>query len=273
MSQPENQLPGPSPTYGAPLPPPEQAPEEPARLGPLSRLTGTLLSPGETFADINRKPTWLVATLIAIVIGISGNLFFNWRAKPDWNSMLRRVVQKRVDRVGGQMPSDDQLALQSTIQRYIFTFSPVLKPIKFLIIAGFLALGLMLMQAQATFKGILSVVAWSDGATEIVSRVVQAATLLVRDSESLQGIDPSKPGSWSATSLAAFLSSGASTFLQTIAASFEVFTIWFLILVVIGLVAISRSRKVTTGKTGVLVFGLWIVLVLAGAGLASAFGG
>lgn len=272
MSEPETPTTEPPPGYGAP-PKNEPAVEEQARLGPWARLTGTLFSPGETFKDIDRKPTWLVATLIAIVIGIAGNSFFEWRAKPDWNSTIRRVNQKRADRTGGQMPPDSAIDLQAKIQQYSFTFSSVFKPVKYLIIAGLFALGLMLMQAQATFKKILSVVAWSDCATEIVGRVVQAASLSVRDAESLQGLDPSKPANFSATSLAVFLPESASTFLQAIAASFEVFTIWFLIIVGMGLVLISRSRKITIGKTSVMVFGYWVVLVLIGAGLASMFGG
>ncbi|HEU4389707.1 MAG TPA: hypothetical protein VFV34_18020, partial [Blastocatellia bacterium] len=31
--------------------------EEPAKLGPLQRLTGVIFSPGETFADMKRKPS------------------------------------------------------------------------------------------------------------------------------------------------------------------------------------------------------------------------
>ena len=55
MSEPENKLPE-TPDYAAPQTIEQPPVEEPARLGPLGRLTGTLMSPGETFADVNRKP-------------------------------------------------------------------------------------------------------------------------------------------------------------------------------------------------------------------------
>ena len=47
MSQPEDQMPDATPTYGAPHQQDQPRVEEPARLGPFARLTGTLLSPGE----------------------------------------------------------------------------------------------------------------------------------------------------------------------------------------------------------------------------------
>ena len=253
------------PTHGTAV-----APEEPARLGPLQRLVGVLFSPGETFTDINRKPTWLIATIIAIIFGIAGSVAFEMRTQPDWKGMIERAMRAQADRSGGQMPPQNIIDVQARVQRYFFMFSPVFKPVKYLIIAGCLALGMLLMQTATTFKRILSVVAWTDAGTEIVDRIVKTASLMVRDAESLKGLDPSKPWTVSATNLAAFLPE-SSTFITILFASIEVFVIWFLILLTMGLVKISGSKKFTTGKAGFLVFGLYVVVVVISAGAAAMF--
>jgi hypothetical protein len=273
MSQPQGHMQHETPAADTPQDQAQAPAQEPARLGPIQRLTGILFSPGETFQDINRKPTWIVPTLIAIVIAVAGNLFFDWRANPDWEGMVRREIKKQADRSGREMPPDNVIRMQASMQRYFAVYGSALKPVKYLIIAGVFALGLMFMQAQTTFRKILSVVAWSDCGTELVDRIVKAASLMVRSPESLQGIDPSKPGTISATNPAFLLPENAPVFLQVIAASIDLFVIWFLILLTIGLVVISGSRRVTKAKTGILVFVPYIILVLIFAGVAAAFSG
>jgi hypothetical protein len=64
-----------------------------------------------------------------------------------------------------------------------------------------------------------------------------------------------------------------SAIIKTVAGSIDIFTIWFLILVTIGLAAIAGSKKITTGKTATVVFGFWVVYVLLKVGWAAVFGG
>jgi hypothetical protein len=51
-----------------------------------------------------------------------------------------------------------------------------------------------------------------------------------------------------------------------------VFNIWAALLLTAGLAAIGGTRKMTKGKTGVLVFGLWGLWVVIRVGIAVAFG-
>ncbi len=48
--------------------PGEQEPE--AKISAMGRVTGVLFSPGETFADIVRKPSWLAPIAIMMVLSI-----------------------------------------------------------------------------------------------------------------------------------------------------------------------------------------------------------
>ena len=275
MSEPVDQLPVSSPSYGA-SPPPDQTPvEEPARLGPLARLTGTLLSPGETFADVSRKPTWIAPMIIAILTVLAATLFFQWRVHPDWDSIFRTQIQKRLQSTN-QSLTEEQMQQQLSISKTIAKFSPIIAavftPIIYVILAGIFALGLMFIQAKTTFKKILSVVAWSSAAISIVATVVMMASLMIRDQESLRSIDPTQASGIVPTNVAAFLPSGTSAVIKAVAGSLDIFTIWTLILLTIGFAAIAGSRKITTRKTATVVFGFWVIFVLIKVVWAAAFG-
>lgn len=265
MSQPKDQSPETTPSYAAPQQHHQTPAEEPARLGPLARLTGTLLSPGETFADINRKPTWIAPMIIAILTVLASTLFFQWRVNPDWDSIMRNQIKKRMEK-SNQSLTEEQMEQQVAFAKGIAKFSPIIgavfTPIFYVVLAGIFALGLMFIQAKTTFKKILSVVAWSSAATGIVATLVTMASLMVRDQESLRSMDPTQSGGIVPSNLAAFLPSDTSAVILAVAGSLDIFTIWILILLIIGFASIAGSRKITTGKTASVVFGFWAVFVL-----------
>jgi hypothetical protein len=276
MSEIENQTPEPSPLSGAPPHRDDQAiVEEPARLGPLSRLTGTLLSPGETFVDVNRKPTWLAPMIIAVVTVVAASFFFTWRVHPNWEEITRTQIKKRMEK-SNQSLTEEQIQQQVNIGKTIAKFYPLIgaafTPVIYLIVAGIFALGMMLIQAKTTFKKILSVVSWTFAAMGILSTIVMMASLMVRDEEGLRNIDPTQPSGIVPTNLAVFLASDASPVIKAIAGSLDVFSIWILILLSIGFAAIAGSRKITTGKAATVVFGFWLVFVVIKVGWAAMFG-
>lgn len=275
MNQPDTTTEPGIPEYGAPTPQDVPIVQEPARLGPIQRLGGTLFSPGETFEDINRKPTWIAPMLIAILMVLANTLFFQWRVNPDWDQIMISETRKRVQK-SGQTVSEDQIRQQAAIGATFAKFAPLLgvifTPIIYVVLAGIFALGLMFIQAKTTFKKVLSVVAWSSAATGIVGLLVTVAVLLVRDPAEIRNLNPSEFGSIVPSNIGAFLSSDTAAAIRSIASSIDVFTLWWLILLSIGFAAIAGSRKITSSKTGAMVFGFWLVFVLLKVGWATAFG-
>jgi hypothetical protein len=273
MSEPKSQLQSGAPAYGAPQSHEQQTVEEPARLGPLQRLGGTLFSPGETFEDVNRKPTFIVPIIIAMVVAVASTTFFDWRVKPDWDQIMRTQIKKRTEK-SGQSLTPDQIETQVNVGKTVAKFMPLIQivatPIVYVILAGIFALGMMLIQAKTTFKKILSVVAWTSAATGIVVAIVGVAVLMVRDPSELRTLDPSQFGSIAPTNIGAFLASDAAAALRALATSIDVFTIWWLILLSIGFAAIAGSKKITSSKTGTIVFGffaIWVVIKVAWAAM------
>ena len=275
MSQLENQVPD-TAIYGAPHQQDQPRVVEPARLGPFARLTGALFSPGETFEDVNRKPTWIAPMIIAICTVIASTFFFQWRVNPDWDSIMRNRIKKQME-ARNQSLTEEQMQQQVSFAKGIAKFSPIIAavvtPLFYVILAGVFALGLMFIQAKTTFKKILSVVAWSSAATGIVATIVTMASLMVRNEEGLRSIDPTDAAGVVPSNVAAFLPSDMPAVIKTVAGSLDIFSIWTLILLTIGFAAIAGSRKITTGKTATVVFGFWVVYVLLKVGWTAAFGG
>ena len=125
MSEIENQVQSEAPSYGVPRAQDQTPPEEPARLGPHQRLVGVMFSPGETFADINRKPTWIAPVIIAVLTVVASTIFFSWWANPNWDQILRPQVKKRIER-GGQTATEDQIRQGVEIGKTFAKFTPVI---------------------------------------------------------------------------------------------------------------------------------------------------
>jgi hypothetical protein len=69
----------------------EQVTVQPAAGNPIARFLGVLMSPGETFADVARRPAWLVPLLIYFVFLAAGFSVYSMRA--DWVEIVTSQVE------------------------------------------------------------------------------------------------------------------------------------------------------------------------------------
>jgi len=262
---------------GDSIPSASQSPQEgSARIGNISRLVGMFLSPGETFAEVKRRPNYVAPLMLLVIAVLIGSTFFTWRVKPDLSQIIRNRITQR-DTAANRVTPPEQVERQVAIGKSIAYFSPVISivgaPAACFALAGIISLGLTLLRAQTAFRKILSVIAWSAAATRIVATLALIAVLMVRDQESLSDIDPTQSTGIVLTNLSVLLSSGTSAPIKSLAASMDIFTIWFLILITIGIATVVEAREVTMGKIGALVFGLWGIWVIVKVSLAVVAGG
>lgn len=276
MENPENQTEASAPIYGAPNNQQQEVIEEPARMGAGARFIGTIMSPGETFADVNRKPDWIVPLIILTLLTVATTFIVTWKVKPDMEKITRDAIRKQVEKSGGQMPSEDviqsQIKLQKTISKFTPAFAVVGVTIWMLILSGIYALGMVLMQAKTSYKKIFSVVLWTSAVVSLVYNIVFMASLMVKDEESLRAIDIRNPTATIPTNVGAFLDSGTSPVIKALAGSIDVFSIWNIVLLAIGFAAIAGSKKIKSSKTGAMVVAVWVIGVLVKAAFASFFG-
>src|SRR6185369_17268385 len=103
-------------------------------------------------------------------------------------------------------------------------------------------------------------------ATALVQTLVFIAVVMVQDQETLNAIDPTKGVNIVPSNLGAVLPTETSATVMAFASSLDIFSIWYLVLLAIGLAAIAGNRKITPKKTGAIVFGVWLVFVLVKVG-------
>lgn len=233
-------------------------------LGPVGRLAGIYFTPTDVFADIDRRPTWLVPVLISIVIAVGFSLYFQMRVHVDYEQLIRQQMEERAARSGSQL-SEEQIHQSISwgvkFAKWAAPLAAVFLPAILLVLAGVLFFAFQMAQAETTFKKAFSVVAWAYAGRTLVEYALNVIVITVNP----QAVDPSHAQDITMTNLGAFFSAKQiPPALHSFLSSVDLFTLWLLILLIIGFKAISK--KFTTGKSATIVVGLWLLYVLIKVG-------
>ena len=241
-------------------------PQEVIDTNPFNRMIGVTFSPGETFASINLKPTWLMPIVFIILISSAFGIFSARTLSAGYETFSRKALQKQSEKSGQDLAKPDVIRKVKLFYQGLAIGGPIfIIPIVFLVIAGILALGMMLMDARTTFKKIFSVVAWCMLPTSIIQYIVMTASLLVRDSESLALINPFQPETFAVTNLSEVLGGSTQGFIHSLLGSLDIFSFWYLFLLILGLKAISSAKRITQGTIAGFVIPVWVFFVLVKA--------
>ena len=156
----------------------------------------------------------------------------------------------------------DKVLANANKFKYVgLAFGAVATPVVFLILGLVFWLGVKLMGSDTGFMRVLSTVshAFLPAAVVggiIVSILASRAGMLTADA--VQGLVKSNLG--------AFLPDSASPVLHTLAGSIDVFTLWSLVLVAMGLAIVARIKQ---ARATILVGGLWLVYVAGHVGIVA----
>jgi hypothetical protein len=229
-----------------------------------SRLLGVFFEPGRTFADIAERPRWLVPLLIGILSSVL--LIYLFSRHVGWVSTLERAMDN--NRFVQQLPPeqrqkafDQQLPLMP-----VFSYLAAILgfPIILLVAAG-LATGIIrgLLGTPIRFVQAFTAMAYA-----FLPRVIYAGLsisvmfLKNPDEFDLQNAFASNPG--------AFMDpQKSSRFLYTVASQLDVFSIWVMLLMAVGLRA-AGGKRLSFGGALFAVALPWAVWVLVRGGLAAA---
>jgi hypothetical protein len=229
-----------------------------------SRLLGVFFEPGKTFADIAERPRWLVPLLIGILSAVLLIYLFNRHV--GWESSLERAMDN--NRFVQQLtPEQRQIAFDRQLRLMpVFSYLGAILgfPITLLLAAG-LATGIIrgLLGTPIRFVQAFAAMAYA-----FLPRVIYAGLsisvmfLKNPDEFDLQNGFASNPG--------AFMDpQKSSRFLYTVASQLDVFSIWVILLVAVGLKAAGGKRLSFGGALFAVVLP-WAVYVLVRGGLAAA---
>jgi hypothetical protein len=221
------------------------------------RMAGVFHSPGDTFADVARRPDFIAPLVAGVMTAVA--VTESMLAKIGMENILRMSVQqsKRSPMSPEQM---EQAAKWGGMITHITGFVAV--PVVLLIVAG---VGLLIVNtifgARTNFKTAFSVTCYAN-LVSLIGGAMGLAMIFLGDPEhfNVQNPIPSNIGF--------FLNPlETSKPLVSLASSVDIFTLWFMALLGIGFSA-AMERKVKAGVIFASFFGVWLVWVLAKAGLA-----
>ncbi|MBI3484771.1 MAG: hypothetical protein HY012_06420 [Acidobacteria bacterium] len=238
----------------SPVPPaPPQAPQ--AKLSAMQRIIGVFTSPGETFADIARAPSWVIPVVLLTVLSLVVCAVMMKRV--DWNDFLEKQMSKsaRFEQLSSEQKAQ-QLSIASKIIPYQVYGIGLLGSIAGAAIIGGVYLGAfnLFLSAGIKFKTAFGITAHA----MLVGLVSSPLLIIVMFLKPFGDVDPEH---LLASNVGEFLSSETPKWLLKLTGSLDIFSIWMLALLAIGFAA-ANPRKISKGGAFGVVFGVWAVFVL-----------
>jgi hypothetical protein len=239
---------------------------EPAGMGEFSRLTGVFFEPGKTFADIAERPRFWVPLILMIVASLAFTITLSQRI--GWDRVVRQQLESRM----ATMTDQQREAVAKTMDMQVkmasifgYVGGVVAVPLSYLIVGGIL-LGIVrgIMSAPVRFKQAFAVMCYAS-LPGLIFTVLAIAVMFLKNPDDFNLRNPLvfNPG--------AFMDpQSTSKFLYSVACSLDLFTIWTILLLAVGLKA-AGGKKLSFGGSLTAVALPWAVLVLVRASLAGMF--
>ena len=237
------------------------SPLEPAPISPMGRLTGVFFSPKETFADIARRPSWILPIVLLSILGLG--VAYTMNKKIDWESYLRSQAEKS-PRFANLTEAQAEQALAPQVKwtpRTVYVFGP-LRNVCIVLVVSLIYWG-ALASSGVRFNQSFAITAFAQ-----MPHVI--ASILVIITLSLRAYGESTPENMLPSHLGAFMSSDAPRWQTSLGTSVELFDLYSNFLAALGLTMVN-PKKISLTKALVVVFGAWLLWVLIKVGGAAAF--
>jgi hypothetical protein len=244
---------------------PLQPSQEPAPLSQGQRVVNTFFAPSKTFADLRRSASWWLPFLISAIVSMM--FVYAVDQKVGFRKAMEnqiRVQPKQAARMD-RLPADqrEKVMQQQTAFWRVFSFaSPLIGLLFYLIIAAVLfATFKFAASADLRFKTMYALVVFAWLPAIFVSVLAIVSLLAGVSSDGFLMQNPA------ATNLGIIVDPPSSPVLYSLLSSVDVFTIWSLILMAIGVTCISKVKRGTAFVVVLGWYGLWVLIKL---GLAAA---
>jgi len=242
-------------------------PGEAAGLTQMERVADAYVAPTKLFDDIRRSASWWLPFLLGIIV----SFFFVYSV--DRQIGFEQVAQANINRNAQQeqrmstMPEAQREQAMHTIAKVtrVISYSyPILTLIFALIAAGILMMSFNFgLGGKGTFQQYFAV--WFYAGLPYLIKYILAAVAIFAGA-SAQQFDMRNPVG---TNIGWYLSSDTSLWVRTLLSSVDIFTIWVLVLLVLGCATIARVKR---SSAAFVVVGWWLLIVL-GSTIVAAFQG
>jgi hypothetical protein len=248
------------------IPPPSIEPG----LGEPKRITGMFYQPSVTFADVRLRPRWwspfILMSIFSMIFVLTVDKKIGFTQVQA--NMYGNMSEKQKDRIE-QLPPDQRERQRSIMQKSL-KYGSYAAPVFFLIAAAIIALILMAvfnfgLAAEVTFSQSLAIVlySWIPGLIKTVLAIILVVAGMNPENFNFENPVATNPGMMT--------SPGDHPALYRLLLSFDVFTIWAVILMGIGFAVVS-PKKLKTGTAVGTVFALYAFARLIAVGWAAVMG-
>ena len=234
-------------------------------LSQIERVFDTYVAPTKTFIDIRRNASWWLPFILGVIVGLSFAYSIDRQIGFDQvaQANVNRSAQTQ-ERMSGLSDTQREQTLHTiaTVTRITSYAYPIVVLIIALISAGVLMASFNLgLGAQATYKQYLAV--WFYAGLPFLIKYIVAAIAIFAGASAEQFDIQNPVGS----NIGYYLSSDVPLWLRTALSSVDVFTIWVVILLIVGCAAVARVKR---SSAAFIVVGWWVLIIL-GSTAAAAF--
>lgn len=200
---------------------------EVTKMNGLSRLIGIIVSPTKTFEAIRQKPAIWIPMLVLLLVP-AAYYFFMW----DYLAPAMIITLEEQAAMYGTEVTPDMMDLQMNIAKYSTYATGIGFIIVNLISAVYYLIANSIANGDAKYKHLLSM--------SLYISMIGLLSLLVSAITTILGMDPTTP----LTSVASFLpASMYGTVIYALLSTVEVFSIWSIIITVMGLRIVANMSK------------------------------
>lgn len=237
--------------------------DAPVTMSPFERLWNVLLSPTETFEAVRERPAWIVPLIVIVAVSVTAGFIITPRM--DMSDFYRGFVERQAEAEGWE---DDQARVEEAIGEMeqqaarqgnpLFGLATV--PLFMLVVALIFWGAMRAAGGTNTFSQTLGVTlyGWMPNVIKGILVIVFALRM--------DAIPFSERSTIVASNLGFLVSPSESPVLHAFLTWIDLFNIWTLVLIAIGLGVITRFSKV---KTGIFLAVLYAIVV--GVGVAFAY--
>jgi Yip1 domain len=233
----------------------------------FGRVIGVLVSPDKTFRSIAERPTWAVPLVLLVLLSIGVALVLQQRL--DQGEMLKYQMEK-MEKMGVTIGEEQLEKMQSDAENQSTTARTV-----GLVFGALVAAGVYFLLA-ALFLGTFRLTGSELGFKQSLGATVHAmlpqgvaALLNIPLALSRPTISPEEmlSGGLLASSLRPLAPEGSAV-LASLLGSLDFFTVWSVVLLILGYRAVAKVSTQTSATVVVVLWGIW---VLGKAGVAAVF--
>lgn len=233
----------------------------------LRRVVSVLFSPGKTFQEIAERPTWAVVLVVLLAFGAASSAVVVSKIDP---ALQEQAIRDQLEGSRGLSGAELDRATDQAMDVMAKTrpFWPVIGVI--VMVAVYL-LATLLLWGGVTLAGgerIGFVKAFSTTLHGLVPQAVLALVAIPVLLLNPGSLDPeaARSGSVLASNLAVFAPEGTSTVVLSLLSSVDFFSLWSLILLIVGF---SVTAKISKSASSAVVIGCWVLSVAIKVGLAA----